>query len=67
MSNEPLDHISRSHVSDCCGAPIMPVDICSYCREHCQPEPVDDEPDPTPPKPLTPLENWQQNDEHNVR
>lgn len=27
----------------------------------------DRDPDPSRPKPLAPLENWQQNDEHNVR
>jgi hypothetical protein len=66
--NDPTDFISRSMVSDCCGAPILAPDFCSECKEHCGA--VEDGPEPGEPiaypKPLTPLENWQRNDEHNV-
>jgi len=26
-----------SYVSDCCGSPIIWTDICSECKEHCDP------------------------------
>ena len=29
--------------SSCCGAPIIGCDICSDCREHCEPACFDDE------------------------
>jgi hypothetical protein len=41
---------------------VEPMPDCKHC-----PEPDDDEPDYAAPKPLTPLENYNQNDEHNVR
>ncbi len=69
MSVEPSDFIDRSRVSNCCGAPILAPDFCSECREHC--EAVDENEDPEPnydaPKPLTPMENFLRNDEHNVK
>ena len=40
----------------------IPMPEPPHCR-HC---PEEDEPDYDAPKPLTPLENWQQNDEHHV-
>jgi len=46
----------------------MLPDICSECKEHCEPE-SEEEPEPDydlSKRPLTPLENYQQNDEHNV-
>ena len=68
MSVDPRDFISSGGiVSDCCGANILGFDICQDCGEHC--EPVDEnepEPDYDAPKAMTPLENWQKNDEHNV-
>ena len=29
-------------LSNCCGAPIVWHDICSECREHCEPEEGDE-------------------------
>lgn len=31
------DITSQEVVSDCCGAEIVAEDICSDCREHCDP------------------------------
>ena len=52
-------------MSECAGdiddIEVEPMPDCKHC-----PEPDDDEPDYYAPKPLTPLENYNQNDEHNV-
>jgi len=34
---EYIGDITSSNLSDCCGAPIVMEDICSDCKEHCEP------------------------------
>ena len=45
MDEKEYEHMQESFlpgvVSDCCDAPICGTDICSECREHC--EPIDGE------------------------
>ena len=77
MSNDPQDFICGGVVSNCCGARVLLGDMCAECGEHCEPE-SENEPSEIDRKieesmhfgwvkgMPTPLENWQQNDEHNV-
>jgi len=37
------DIASPDFVSDCCGAPIIAEDICSDCKEHCEPMNIDED------------------------
>lgn len=32
----------EDELSDCCGAPIMLGDICSDCKDHCEPQSLED-------------------------
>ena len=32
----------EGQLSDCCGAEIVCMDVCSACKEHCEPEEVDE-------------------------
>jgi hypothetical protein len=31
------DLYNPGYISDCCGAPIVMEDLCSRCKEHCEP------------------------------
>jgi hypothetical protein len=72
VSQDPQDQIDKSRASNCCGAPILGEDICSECKEHCEPESI--EPSERQlesqmedhQRPLTAMENWQRNYRHNV-
>lgn len=44
MSDDPKDHIDSGSQSDCCQAPVMSGGLCSACKEHCESEPINDEP-----------------------
>lgn len=33
----------EEELSDCCGAPIMLGDICSDCKDHCEPQSLEDD------------------------
>lgn len=43
--NESMDSSDwyEESLSDCCGAPIIYPDICSDCKEHCEPQEMDDD------------------------
>jgi hypothetical protein len=43
MSYSQGDEIEYGVVSDCCGAEVIYQDICSDCKEHC--DPISDEED----------------------
>lgn len=45
MSQDPEDHIDHGVQSNCCQAPVMGGGMCFECGEHCEAEPVNDEPD----------------------
>ncbi len=44
MSFDPLDAYTGG-LSDCCGAPIMLGEMCSECKEHCNPQEEEEEQD----------------------
>jgi hypothetical protein len=67
MSDDYFDYFSGGCVSNCCGARVMHGDMCSECGEHCEAEDEDEEPDYDAPKPLSAMENFLRNDEHNVQ
>ena len=46
MTTDPRDLLSSGVVSNCCGAPIYLGDICTACKEHC--EPVSEDGDEAP-------------------
>ena len=37
------DVTDNNSLSNCCGAPIIMEDICSDCKEHCEPQNSDEE------------------------
>ena len=41
--SEPYDTKEPGYVSDCCGADVYWTDICSDCKEHCDPILEDEE------------------------
>jgi hypothetical protein len=45
MSFDPLDAIQHGVQSNCCQAAVLMGDICSDCKEGCEPEPEDEEDD----------------------
>jgi len=38
-----VDKDELAEISDCCGAEIIRDDLCSECKEHCEPHEWDDD------------------------